>query len=187
MKKMVLFIIVVLSLIPLSAVYFKIGDYDTPGSANSIFVSNNIVYVADGEPGLQIIDVSNPQNPSLLGSYDAPSYAYSVFVSNNIAYIADYDAGLQIIDVSNPQNPVLLGSYDTPGTALSVFVSNNIAYVADVSPGLQIIDFLYAHGYYHRFPDVAAWDAGLQIIDVSNPQNPALLGSYDTPVMHPLL
>ena len=52
--------------------------------------------------------------------------------------------------------------------------------MADVSPGLQIIDFLYAHGYYHRFPDVAAWDAGLQIIDVSNPQNPALLGSYDT-------
>jgi len=90
MKKMVLFLIVVIIILPLSAVYHKIGEYDTPGSANSIFVSNNIVYVADGESGLQIIDVSNLQNPALLGYYDTLGYQYSVFVSNNIAYIADY-------------------------------------------------------------------------------------------------
>ena len=80
---------------------------------------------------MQIIDVSNPQNPALVGSYDTPIYAYSVIVSNNIAYEADGYSGLQIIDVSNPQNPALLGSYDTPGYASSVFVSNNIAYIAD--------------------------------------------------------
>jgi hypothetical protein len=47
MKKMVLFLIVVIIILPLSAVYHKIGDYDTPGYAYSVFVSNNIVYVAD--------------------------------------------------------------------------------------------------------------------------------------------
>ncbi|MGR3310331.1 MAG: LVIVD repeat-containing protein [Candidatus Brocadiales bacterium] len=50
----------------------------------------------------------------------------------------------------------LLGSYDTPGLASDVYVSGSTAYVAD-------------------------WDGILHIIDVSNPEAPALLGSYCTP------
>ena len=99
MKKMFFFLIVVISILPLSAVYHKIGEYETPGNARSVVVSNNIAYVADYDTGLQIIDVSNPQNPALLGSYHTPSWASSVFISNNIAYVADEYLGLQIIDV----------------------------------------------------------------------------------------
>ncbi len=198
MKKLVVFLIVVIIILPLSAVYHKIGDYDTPGSVSSVFVTNNIAYIAEEDWGLHIIDVSNPQNPALLGSYDTPGNAQSVCVSNNIAYVADGGSGLQIIDVSNPQNPTLLGSYDTPYWACSVFVSNNIAYVADGEWGLQIIDvsnpqnpaFLGSYdtpGYArsvtvsNNIAYVADSGTGLQIIDVSNPQNPALLGSYNTP------
>ena len=137
------------------------GSYDTPGEALSVTVSNNIAYVADKESGLQIIDVSNPQNPFLLGSYDTPGYALSVFVSNNIAYVTDDYAGLLIIDVSNPQNPAFLGSYDTPDWAESVTVSNNIAYVA-------------------------AWDAGLQIIDVPILRSQLFWALIIHPVLHTL-
>ena len=141
MKKMFLFLIVIISILPLSAVYHKIGEYDTPGSAYSVFVSNNIAYVAEYWGSvLRIIDVSNPQNPFLLGYYNTPGYTSSVFVSNNIAYVAAWGYGLLIIDVSNPQNPFLLGSYYTSSGAKYVTVSNNIAYVADYSAGLQIID-----------------------------------------------
>ncbi|MDP6796866.1 MAG: hypothetical protein QGG33_03490, partial [Candidatus Krumholzibacteria bacterium] len=48
------------------------------------------------------------------------------------------------------------GSVDTPGTARSVAVSGNYAYVAD--------------GY-----------SGLQIVDVSDPAAPLIIGSVDTP------
>jgi len=155
MKKTILFLMLVIIILPLSAVYFKTGEYATP-NANSVFVSDNIAYVADGCAGLEIIDVSNPQHPVLVGAYDTPDSAQNLFVSDNIAYVADDEAGLQIIDVSNPQNSALLGDYYTPGLAESVFVSDNIAYVA--------------YGY-----------AGLQIIDVSHPQNPVLLSAYYTP------
>ena len=124
MKKIVLFLMVMSFILPFSAVYFKIGDYYTPDFANYFAMSDNIVYVAGGESGLLIIDVSNPQNPVLLGSYGTSGYAYSVFVSNNIAYVAAWDAGLQIIDVSNPQYPSFLGSYFLGGNGRSVFVSN---------------------------------------------------------------
>ena len=194
-----LFFVVAFSLIlSLGAVYHKLGDYDTPGHAYSVTVINMTAYVADWDGGLQIIDVSNPQNPVLLGSYNTPGEASSVSVVGTTAYVADYSLGLQIIDVTNPQNPVLLGSYDTPGRARSVFVVGTTAYVADGWSGLQIIDVTNPQNPVllssYNTPDnaksvtvvgttayVADESTGLQIIDVTNPQSPVLLGSYNTP------
>lgn len=47
--------------------------------------------------------------------------------------------------------PYITGSCDTPGTAKDIHVSDNYAYVADL-------------------------DAGLQIIDISDPVNPGIVG-----------
>ncbi len=55
-----------------------------------------------------------------------------------------------------PFSLTLVGSYNTPGTALGVHVSGDLALVVD--------------GTY-----------GLQVIDISNPASPALLGTYDPP------
>ncbi len=46
MKKIILFLMVLSFILPFSAVYFKIGDYYTPGNANYVAMSDNIVYVA---------------------------------------------------------------------------------------------------------------------------------------------
>ena len=124
---------------------------------------------------LQIIDVSNPAKPMLLGCYDTleNAVAKDVYLSGTKAYVAAWMAGLLIIDVSNPKAPILLGSYDTPGDARGIYISGNTAYVADgnlqgtaggVLSGIQI--------------EVSG---GLQIIDVSNPKTPALLGSCNIP------
>ena len=53
-------------------------------------------------------------------------------------------------------NVRFVGSYDTPGRAYGVYVSGGYAYVAD-------------------------WNAGLRVIDVSDPENPVEIGYYDTP------
>ena len=52
--------------------------------------------------------------------------------------------------------PSILGSVDTPGLAFGVAVSGAVAYVAD-------------------------FESGLQVIDVSDPANPVILGFVDTP------
>ena len=38
----------------------KLGSYNTPGYAESLFFYNDIDYIADGACGLQIIDVFDP-------------------------------------------------------------------------------------------------------------------------------
>jgi hypothetical protein len=149
MKSILIILALVLSLLPLSAVYHKIGEFDTPGTANDVEIVGNIAYVADGAAGLVILDISDPQNPILLGSFDTPGNAVSVAVNDSVACVIDGD--LQIIDVSNPQYPVLLSYYNAWGDLYFVELSGNIAYVQD----------------HHT----------LYLIDISNPQNPALLGS----------
>ena len=47
-----------------------LDTYDTPGSANAVVVVGARAYVADGGSGLEIFDVSDPANLTLLGRYD---------------------------------------------------------------------------------------------------------------------
>ncbi|UZO74948.1 DUF4347 domain-containing protein [Microcystis aeruginosa str. Chao 1910] len=176
-----------------------VGNYDTSGYAYDVQVVGNYAYVADGDSGLQIIDISNPTNPTLKGNYDTTSsfhWAYDVQVVGNYAYVADGDSGLQIIDISNPTNPTLKGNYDT-GWAYGVQIVGNYAYIADTYTGLQIIDISNPtnptfKGNYYTSEAVPAYDvqvvgnyayiitrSGLQIIDISNPTNPTLNGNYN--------
>ncbi|MCZ8191606.1 MAG: DUF4347 domain-containing protein, partial [Microcystis sp. LE19-338.1B] len=132
-----------------------VGNYDTPGEAHDVKVVGNYAYVADFSLGLQIIDISNPTNPSLIGNYDTSGSAMDVQIVGNYAYVADYESGLQIIDISNPSNPTFKGNYSGFGWGYGLEVVGNYAYVAS--------DY-----------------QGLTIIDISNPSNPTLIGNYDT-------
>jgi hypothetical protein len=172
------------------------SNYDTTGFAYGVEVVGNYAYVADRWSGLQIIDISDPANPTRTGIYDTSGDAWDVQVVGNYAYVADYNGGLQIIDIGDPANPTLTGVYDT-GRAYNVQLVGNYAYVADNYAGLQIIDISdpanpTRTGIYDTSGD--AWDvqvvgnyayvadnyAGLQIIDISNPVKPTRTGIYDT-------
>ena len=152
-----------------------LGNYDTPGSARNVFVSGNTAYVADFD-SLQIVDVSNPAKPMLLGCYDTlkNAVAKDVYLSGTKAYVAAWADGLLIIDVSNPKAPILLGSYDTPGDAMGIYISDNTAYVADGNLQLTVGGVLSGL-------QMEVLGGGLQIIDVSNPKTPTLLGSCNIP------
>ena len=135
-----------------------VGTLDTPGSANGVKVVDGFAYVADGESGLRIIDVSDPSAPVEIGAVDTPGYASDVDVVDAFAYIADGTEGMRIIDVSNPNAPSEVGAYrpprgNYPGT-LSIDVVGKVAYLAS------------------RF-------SGLRIIDISDPSAPIELGAFD--------
>jgi hypothetical protein len=128
----------------------------TPGFALHVAVSGKHAYVANHSYGLQVIDITNPQNPEIVGSVDTPGLAQGVAVSGTHAYVTDWSSGLQVIDITNPQNPQIVGSVGTPSAARHVAVSGNHAYVADQT-------------------------SGLQVINIKDPQSPQIVGSVDTP------
>ena len=86
---------------------FLAGACNTPDSARDIHVSGDYAFVADYESGLQVIDITDPTNPTLAGDYDTPGYAWGVYVSGDYAFVADgYYSGLQLIDIRDRKSVV---------------------------------------------------------------------------------
>lgn len=132
------------------------SSFTTPGTVNDLQMVGTLVYIANGQAGLQIVDLSDAANPVIQGSLDTPGTASEIHLVDNLAYIADGAGGMLIVDVSDPANPVLHGSFDTPGNAQHLQVTDQFAYVADGPGGLQVLDVqdttnpvLFA-GYSHR-------------------------------------
>ncbi len=132
------------------------GLYFADDYVQGLEIVGNLAYLADGEVGLDLVDISDPNNPILLGNYDTDGKANKVDIVDNIAYVASGTGGLQIIDVSDPQNPTLLGS--NPLTVSSSSEGQGVEVVGDTA-------------------FVAGNAAGLDIVDVSDPTNPTILSN----------
>jgi hypothetical protein len=174
------------------------GSYDTPGLAWSAAVEGDVVLVADNTTGLQVLDISNPADPTQIGDYDTPGMAYDVAAAGDLAFVADGGWGLQIIDITDPTNPTFKGTYDTPGSAWGVAAAGDLVLVADYTGGLQIVDITNPAGptlagdydtpglafdvaVAGDLAFVADGTSGLQIIDITDPTTPTFEGTYDTP------
>ena len=170
----------------------------TRGFVNGLYYdyTTKRLYIAAGEVGVEIWDVSDLSKPMKVGYCYTPGTALDVYVSGSYAYVADGDYGLRIINISNPTNPTSVGYYDTPGYAWDVYVSGSYAYVADDYTGLRIIDISnpttprsvgycdtpgYAYDVYVSGNYAYVADGSLRIIDISNPTTPREVGYYDTP------
>ncbi|MFA6145923.1 MAG: DUF2341 domain-containing protein, partial [Patescibacteria group bacterium] len=162
-----------------------------------IFLSGNYAYIANERGGLDVVDISNPAAINRQQKIDAPDYVMDVMVDGNYAYMAARSSGLQKVDITRPAS---LSSTPTVDYGREVFVSGNYAYMAEeTNSSLSIFDitdktapvFLsnkdLAGTYCNdvkvvgNYAYVSCYDAGLYIIDVSDPANPVYQGVYNTP------
>ena len=60
-------------------------------------LSGDYVYIATGETGLRIFNVTEPTAPVEVDFYDTPGFAQGVAVVGEYAYIATGDAGVIIL------------------------------------------------------------------------------------------
>ena len=169
----------------------------------ALSADGNTIYVANKYTGLEIINISNPSNPTLTATFNTSGNAYGVTLSSdgNTVYVVGGSGGLDIININDPENPTLTGTFDTSGTAFGLALSadGNTAYVADQFDGLQIINIsnpsnptltatfdtsgdawgvtLSADG---NTAYVTNYSDGLQIIDIGDPSNPTLTATFNT-------
>ncbi|HOJ00173.1 MAG TPA: hypothetical protein PLL88_01025 [Anaerolineaceae bacterium] len=111
------------------------------GTTQAIFIEGNTLYLGVGMH-VEIFDVSNVQQPTLLGSSPIlPNFVESIFSDgSNYLYIACGKGGLQILDITNPASPRLVGSYNTRGYTEDVYLKGKNAILADGPNGIQILD-----------------------------------------------
>lgn len=149
-----------------------VGWDDTWQANQDVKVVDGVAYVAASDGGVLTYDVATPARPRLLGQYQPGiGEARCVEVHGNTAYLVGtrWDetrqlriGDLRVIDVSNTVEMRGIGRCETGegryfgvNCAYRVTVSGNVACVAD-------------------------GEAGLGLIDVSDPRQPRQIRSYDT-------
>ena len=175
-----------------------VGSYDTPGVAMEITLAGNLAFIADAT-SLQVIDISDPANPTFAGSALPQSSTRDVAVAGNYAFTAEGAAGLQVLDISDPANPTFASDFNPLGFdyCRGIAVAGNYAFLADDLTGLLVIDIsdptltqyggvcdtpgnAYAVAIEGDHAFVADYNSGLQVLDITDPSSPAIVGSYDT-------
>jgi len=167
-----------------------LSNTEMPGGGNfGVWMADTLVYLAGFWKGLQIVDVSNPAHPTGRGRCAPPNNICCVTVEGNYAY-AGGDGGINVIDVSDPDIPRVVAHRDTQ--ALGIFALDSVLYSCGVGAmvlwkitdppnivhrstyGLPAIgrDIWVRYPYAYVADDVE----GLEIVDVSDPDNPQLAG-----------
>lgn len=117
--------------------------FDTPGHAFAVAFQNDWAYIADGDGGLQGVNIAKISEPlTLLSSADMGQErdTQDVAVEGNIIYLAQGRFGFWTVDKTDPQAMRVVGKERLPGPALGLSILGKNAYVACGEAGLCIID-----------------------------------------------
>lgn len=141
----------------------------------ALFVRENIAGVACLNPGrLVVVDISDPANPRLAGEFKTKGNATDVWITpEKTAFVTTWSGVCHIVDLQDKFNVKSIADIPPPegkygdGTILpekyatSVWVEGDTAYIV-----------WWVHGR-------------LAALDVSDPENPKMLGQYQTTVDKP--
>ena len=118
----------------------KRGTVSIPGTYSyKMKVKDQYVYITNDDPGLLIVDISNPDNPTLANAMDLESQARGLTIIGNYILAATKSDGLVIIDISDQFNPSIVNVIDIPGECMDVSVSGRYAYVTTYK-GIDVIE-----------------------------------------------
>jgi len=115
-----------------------LGKVILPEPAKKINITGNYAYVADGESGLRIIDISSPGYSFEVGCYEMDNEAICLDVFEDYAYVGGSE--LRVIDISDPSNPFQVGNLSVVCYDAAIAPSGNYAYIASKNPGFRIIN-----------------------------------------------
>lgn len=184
-----------------------VGKLSTGGDARyvkgAIVNQTQYAFLADGEKGLEIINISNASSPVLTHNFNSGGFVREVFIdtiNNSIyAFLSDRIKGLFIININNPANPVLDSNILYSGGVNSVNIKNGYLFVALISGTLKVLDISNIQDsvyevftYYPKNPvehiEISGNTAflieritGIEFVDISNPSTPVFLSTFKSP------
>jgi hypothetical protein len=170
-------------------------------SSNDVRLNGNYAYIAAGVNGLQIFDVSDPNNPTWLKQVKLGYDADDITFGNGYAYVTDYQGFLFIVDISEPSLSHVVGSVHIwDNHFFTCAIDGNYAYVASYY-GLAVVDISLPNDptvagvldFAGRVKDVASdgtyfyvlfyaetGDTLLQILDITSPTTYEVVKSIET-------
>jgi len=146
--------------------------------------------------GLSLVDVSDPQKPELISHAKAENEGRSVIVKNNRIFFCDSDIGIKEYTVNASREVRLKNYFSRERLMTDVVIQNDFVYLTNTQEGFKILKIVdgnlrpaahftelkHAVGVHVRDTMAAVVDnKGVNLIDVTVPEKPLLLGRLDTP------
>lgn len=104
-----------------------------------IAVQNGFAYLATST-GLRIVNVSDPQRPTLTTFAGIPRPVEGVAVAGRYIYLSIMPGALLIADAADPAAPVLAGGVSLPTYTKNLQVAGDKVYVANGTSGVAVVD-----------------------------------------------
>ena len=185
---------------------YYVGNLNTGGDARCVkgYILNGTQYafLADGQKGLEVIDISNPQSPGLVLNYQTNGFVKEVFIdtigSNKYVFISDEEKGLFVLNITNPNGVYLDTLLAYTNGVTSSYLKNGYLYVALKQNAVKILnvnslpDSVYEAGSYNPQNAVEHIEIsgnnmyllektfGVEIAGISNPTTPGVLSVFTT-------
>lgn len=157
----------------------------------------NLLYVASGMQGLNIVSLADPRHPRVLSHIDLVMWAHYARVHDGMVYVSTYnDDSVHVVDASNPAHPALLGVIEQPWGIRFLEFAGDTAYMAakdelrivDLSDPLRpvAIGVIDQPGWLHDFAvtgnlGIVVRDDAVHLLDLENPAHPMRLASIKWP------
>lgn len=136
---------------------------------NNLSVNSHLIVLTvkdqNDNIGADSVNVTVRARPEIeaLASYSIPGLARDIYILDNYAYVA-LNESLEILNVADPSNPVSVGSYGP-----------------DEGAAMEWAEGIHVSGTHAYIVNTMSFNPDkLIIIDVSDPMNPLLSGSYDS-------
>ncbi len=115
------------------------GWIAVPGYTRGVFYADSLLFVANGQDGVQVFDLSNIDNPRKIAEFNTAGNSRKVFAQLPMVYVADWHNGLVILKLEG-DSLKLVAQKNVDGVAKDVLVNDGFCFVASGNGGLEIFD-----------------------------------------------
>ena len=172
--------------------YEIVSIFPTPGYSQDIVKKDTHCYITQGEGGLIIVNIENPENPETVSILNEGVRGYSVKIAlkDTVVYIAAGSYGVTVVNVADLSAPVVTASNLSMKPARNLHIFGNYLFTAISERGVKISEISYptqpdirgevsTRGYAQSITTnadgtylfVACGEMGLSILDISDFQD----------------
>ena len=122
--------------------YRIVAKYPTKGWAQDIVIKDSLALIAQGEGGLEIVNISDPTNPKGFLTFfnELRGYSKKITIKDSIIYLAAGSFGVSVVNINNPNSPKVTETNLEMKPAKSICVFKNFMFSAISEQGIKMAE-----------------------------------------------
>jgi hypothetical protein len=166
-------------------------------AGDDVLLIGSLAYVADYWGEFHVVDVGDPQDPTLVRSLDLPGSPMEIVGEGGYLYVQSGGAGVHVLDISDPTDPAPVATLRTSDTLSALVARRDYGFAACSVDGLRVLDLANPsnprelaqepptdESFHVAVSDDLAFlglrPTGADVFDISDPGDPRWMSTWDT-------